>query len=512
MKKRWILLILPLMMMVMPVATANGWGLPEALVPLVSNTNDYDDYYHLADDYARKENSARIIMQSRYHNQLIAAEKGADGWKSVVVSTTAVYQPSELDETGYPKITRTKNGFELAYPDIDERYYFELQHNNEGRTFYTLMEAQMGDVKVERIASYGYRVALGEDSAMWMTKITLEDFNIHNMPKRGPDDVRRINEASEGLQYFACLYPEVVSGQKSGKKSYAVYSAPDPSSYRAAKGKASVSTGDDYKLYLTVGDWSLIEYRVSLRTSRFGWAQLGKHGDATTDEIVHVPMLTAFDTYLTDDPNVSEYHQAELPAGTKLTALSHPDNQWAYVYVEATVDGKITRGFVPQRDVVFDDVELPDEEAKLVGSWQMEAGGEFWDNYLRLDADGKFYGSDCDGTQPYHGTWSVVQTPADSNLYWRGDIPTIVFRCVNGTVYRYGVGVSESADYEVTEGDYCRSMSLITCEGGTGYVSYGVYGEGGGIITDENGKLILKELNVTNELNWGEYWEEEGNG
>lgn len=182
------------------------------------------------------------------------------------------------------------------------------------------------------------------------------------------------------------------------------------------------------------------------------------------------------------------------------------------MYVEATVDGKITRGFVPQRDVVFDDVELPDEEAKLVGSWQMEAGGEFWDNYLRLDADGKFYGSDCDGTQPYHGTWSVVQTPTDSNLYWRGDIPTIVFRCVNGTVYRYGVGVSESADYEVTEGDYCRSMSLITCEGGTGYVSYGVYGEGGGIITDENGKLILKELNVTNELNWGEYWEEEGNG
>ena len=65
MKKRWILLILPLMMMVMPVASANGWGLPEALVPLVSNTNDYDDYYHLADDYARKENSARIIMQSR---------------------------------------------------------------------------------------------------------------------------------------------------------------------------------------------------------------------------------------------------------------------------------------------------------------------------------------------------------------------------------------------------------------------------------------------------------------
>ena len=509
MKKRWILLILPLMMMAMPVASANGWGLPDDLVPLVSNTNDYDDYYHLADDYARKENSARIIMQSRYHNQLVAVDEVKDGWKDAIFSTTAVYQPSELDETGYPKITRTKSGFELAYPDIDERYYFELTRNNEGGAVYTLTEAQMGGVTVERQAEYFYLVTLGDDNAVWAVEVTLENFNIHNMPKRGPDDVRRINEANEGLQYLAYLYPQVVSGQSSGKKSYAVYSAPDTSSYRAAKGKASVSTGDDYNLYLTVGDWSLIEYRVSLRTSRFGWAQLGNHGDETTNEIVHVPMLTAFDTYLTDDPNVSEYHQAELPAGTKLTALSHPDG-WAYIYVEAMVDGKITRGFVPQRDVVFDDVELPDEEAKLVGSWQMEAGGEFWDNYLRLDADGKFYGSDNDGAQPYHGTWSVVQTSAGSNLYWRGDIPTIVFRCVNGTVYRYGVEVSD--DYEVTEGSYCRGMSFITCEGGTGYVSYGVYDESGSVITNENGKLILKELDVTDELNWGAYWQEEGNG
>ena len=513
MKKLRILLILCLTLAVtLPAASANSWNLNGQLLAMVEQTHDYDEYTGLVSDYNRKAATTHTILTSRYHNQLVAVDEVKDGWKDAIFSTTAVYQPSEQSTSGKPKLTRIKNGFELAYPKVKELYRFEYISNDWGEMAYTLMYAKMGSVEIERKESYRYLVTQGTDSAVWAVEVTLENFNIHNMPKRGPDDVRRINEASEGLQYFACLYPEVVSGQKSGKKSYAVYSAPDTSSYRAAKGKASVSTGDDYKLYLTVGDWSLIEYRVSLRTSRFGWAQLGNHGDETTNEIVHVPMLTAFDTYLTDDPNVSEYHQAELPAGTKLTALSHPDNQWAYVYVEATVDGKITRGFVPQRDVVFDDVELPDEEAKLVGSWQMEAGGEFWDNYLRLDADGKFYGSDCDGTQPYHGTWSVVQTPADSNLYWRGDIPTIVFRCVNGTVYRYGVGVSESADYEVTEGDYCRSMSLITCEGGTGYVSYGVYGEGGGIITDENGKLILKELNVTNELNWGAYWEEEGNG
>ena len=510
MKKLRMLLILCLTLAVtLPAASANSWNLSGQLLAMVEQTNDYDDYYAMVSDYNRKAATTHTILTSRYHNQLVAVDEVKDGWKDAIFSTTAVYQPSEQSTSGKPKLTRIKNGFELAYPKVKELYRFEYISNDWGEMAYTLMYAKMGSVEIERKESYRYLVTQGTDSAMWAVEVTLENFNIHNMPKRGPDDVRRINEANEGLQYLAYLYPQVVSGQTSGKKSYAVYSAPDTSSYRAAKGKASVSTGDDYNLYLTVGDWSLIEYRVSLRTSRFGWAQLGNHGDETTEDLVRVPMLTAYDTYLTDDPNVSEYHQAELPAGTKLTALSHP-NGWAYIYVEATVDGKITRGFVPQRDVVFDDVELPDEEAKLVGSWQMEAGGEFWDNYLRLDADGKFYGSDCDGAQPYHGTWSVVQTPADSNLYWKGDIPTIVFRCVNGTVYRYGVEVSD--DYEVTEGDYCRSMSFITCEGGTGYVSYGVYDEGGSVITDENGKLILKELDVTDELNWGEYWEEEGNG
>ena len=510
MKKLRILLILCLTLAVtLPAASANSWNLNGQLLAMVEQTHDYDEYTGLVSDYNRKAATTHTILTSRYHNQLVAVDEVKDGWKDAIFSTTAVYQPSEQSTSGKPKLTRIKNGFELAYPKVKELYRFEYISNDWGEMAYTLMYAKMGSVEIERKESYRYLVTQGTDSAMWSVEVTLENFNIHNMPKRGPDDVRRINEANEGLQYLAYLYPQVVSGQTSGKKSYAVYSAPDTSSYRAAKGKASVSTGDDYNLYLTVGDWSLIEYRVSLRTSRFGWAQLGNHGDETTEDLVRVPMLTAYDTYLTDDPNVSEYHQAELPAGTKLTALSHP-NGWAYIYVEATVDGKITRGFVPQRDVVFDDVELPDEEAKLVGSWQMEAGGEFWDYYLRLDADGKFYGSDSDGAQPYHGTWNVVQTPADSNLYWRGDIPTIVFRCVNGTVYRYGVEVSD--DYEVTEGSYCRSMSFITCEGGTGYVSYGVYDESGSVITDENGRLILKELDVTDELNWGAYWEEEGNG
>lgn len=515
MKKLRILFVLSLLMaLTLPAASANSWNLSGQLLAMVEQTHDYDDYYAMVSDYNRKAATTHTILTSRYHNQLVAVDEVKDGWKDAIFSTTAVYQPSEQSTSGKPKLTRIKNGFELAYPKVKELYRFEYISNDWGEMVYTLMYAKMGSVEIERKESYRYLVTQGTDSAMWAVEVTLENFNIHNMPKRGPDDVRRINEANEGLQYLAYLYPQVVSGQTSGKKSYAVYSAPDTSSYRAAKGKASVSTGDDYKQYLTVGDWSLIEYRVSLRTSRFGWAQLGNHGDETTNEIVHVPMLTAYDTYLTDDPNVSEYHQAELPAGTKLTALSHP-NGWAYIYVEATVDGKITRGFVPQRDVVFDDVELPDEEAKIVGSWQFDGGSEIWYEYLRLDADGRFYTSDAAGAQPYHGTWSVVQTPEDSNLYWHGTarVPTIVLRCTDGMTYRYGMSFDEKV--EIADGVFCKSLSFLNSEGGGGFSPYGTYDEHGNLDIDKNGNPNVKQLDITDEKFPFSYWyrgQEEGNG
>lgn len=515
MKKLRILLILCLTLAVtLSAASANSWNLSGQLLAMVEQAHDYDEYTGLVSDYNRKAATTHTILTSRYHNQLVAVDEVKDGWKDAIFSTTAVYQPSEQSTSGKPKLTRIKNGFELAYPKVKELYRFEYISNDWGEMAYTLMYAKMGSVEIERKESYRYLVTQGTDSAMWAVEVTLENFNIHNMPKRGPDDVRRINEANEGLQYLAYLYPQVVSGQTSGKKSYAVYSAPDTSSYRAAKGKASVSTGDDYNLYLTVGDWSLIEYRVSLRTSRFGWAQLGNHGDETTEDLVRVPMLTAYDTYLTDDPNVSEYHQAELPAGTKLTALSHP-NGWAYIYVEATVDGKITRGFVPQRDVVFDDVELPDEEAKIVGSWQFDGGSEIWYEYLRLDADGRFYTSDAAGAQPYHGTWSVVQTPEDSNLYWHGTarVPTIVLRCTDGMTYRYGMSFDEKV--EIADGVFCKSLSFLNSEGGGGFSPYGTYDEYGNLNIDKNGNPNVKQLDITDEKFPFSYWyrgQEEGNG
>lgn len=502
MKKRWILLILPLMMMVMPVASANGWGLPEALVLLVSNTNDYDDYYHLADDYARKENSARIIMQSRYHNQLIAAEKGADGWVGVIYSTTAVYQPSEQSTSGKPKLARINNGFELAYPKVKELYRFERISNDRGETAYTLTYAKMGGVEVERQESYRYLVTQGEDSAMWVTEVTLENFNIHNMPRRGVGDVRRMRNVHSSIALYysydnvGWIGAQTVPGQKSGKQSYPVYTAPSTEASRAAKGKASFSTGDDYRIYCTEGDWSLIEYRVSQRTSRFGWAQIGQPPQS---QRLHIPMLTAYDTYLTDDPHVSEYHQAELPAGTKLTMwyLLGVSDDWAYAYVEATVDGKPMCGFVPRRDVVIDDVEQPDEAAKYVGSWYLYSGSEIGYLYLRLDADGRFYCSDTDGAQPYGGTWCVVQNPmAGEDNFWISAESILVLNYSDSMTMRFGVDYIVSTTEEDGEGLTLPLMNLAYGEGGCTYVPYGAVDKYGNWVAAADGSVRQMTLPI----------------
>lgn len=214
-----------------------------------------------------------------------------------------------------PTLTRTEDGFELAYPEAGEVYRFALRHDSTNQPMYTLVYAKMGDMEVAKRENFGYLVTQGEDGAVWSKMVTLADFNIHQMP-RGTADVRRMNEMACGLQRFANV-------RKDGVK----------------------------------------EIRQEWR---------------------HVPIQTVCGTYLTDDPHVSEAHQEELPAGTKLAALGYCG--WAYVYVEAEVDGETLYGFVPQRDVIFDDVEQPELMAEFVGHWRAKgaAAGTMISSWMQM--------------------------------------------------------------------------------------------------------------------------------
>lgn len=161
MKKRWTLLIFPLLVALMlPAASAS-----ELLGNVLSLVLNSPDDAVLADDCRADAEDARIIIASGAHYQLIAAAKQENGWESAVVSTNAVYQPSE--GYGVPTLTRTEDGFELAYPETGEVYRFALSHDSTNHPIYTLVFAKMGDIVVTKRENFGYLVTQGEDGAVW---------------------------------------------------------------------------------------------------------------------------------------------------------------------------------------------------------------------------------------------------------------------------------------------------------------------------------------------------------
>lgn len=457
-----------LMCLLLSTASANGWGLPGGLTSLVSSNPDYKDYTSLADNYSKNRTIAQFVMHARYHNQLFSAQKHSGQWTATTISTTAVYQPDETSST--PKLTATASGFTLSYKKLGESYTFALDSDDGGEIFYRLTSADMGEVTL-REGDNGYIVTLGNDSAVWYQTVTLDDFNIAQMPHRGPEDVRRMNAMNHGLGYMAEISPSLlfaasVSGLKGQK--CPVYSAPQTDSWRAANGKASVVLDDSVSVYDAIDNWALVEYSVSFRTSRFGWVYTGQaRSEDPIDWMVRVPARTACDTFITDDPNVSQYAQATLSANTAVTVLgylsSETSQNWAYIYAEVTVNGVLMRGFIPMRDLIWDDVLLEDKRQEYVGSWSMEGGSEIYYEYLVLAENGCVYASDHEGMQPCRGTWDIVQNVPGSNLWGDDEADTLVLTGADGGSRRYGVVLD-------TDEEGNRYLSFLYGEGGCSYV------------------------------------------
>ena len=87
-----------------------------------------------------------------------------------------------------------------------------------------------------------------------------------------------------------------------------VYSAPYEDAWRGAKGKASVSMGEKFKLLGTVEDgaWGLVDYKVDGKSRRIGWIRMpegatrwSEYGDMFLSRI---PLKVTKNVTLTDDP------------------------------------------------------------------------------------------------------------------------------------------------------------------------------------------------------------------
>lgn len=340
-------------------ALANGWGLLGGIYDIVSDDDRYDSYTAIADDGNQQVDGRHVnhaILKSRYHNVLISAYRDGKVWTADSVSTTAVYQPGDArdESANAPVLEHIDGGFKLSYGD-KENYTFRYENG----------QYILADVRYEQDEPHPdcfVRDAGGllfwqshpgvtfppVGDAHWPTEITLDEFNIEQMP-RSLAEVRQLTMVSNALADAPLLeIADTWQGTKNGRK-LPVYSAPDAASYRSAEGKASVSMGGEVRIYGTAEGWTLIQYEVSQRTSRIGWIE-GKFAQDAPLAFGSVPLTAAADTFLTDDPFVSQYAQAYIPKGAALTGLAQCGEY--YAYVEYKAGATLYRGFVPMKDLI----------------------------------------------------------------------------------------------------------------------------------------------------------------
>ena len=470
-----------------PAALANSWGLKSGMIlHAVSKTHDYDEYTALAQ--LKLPDGEVAVMASRYHAVLLYAYK-SNGKTRLDVYHTAVKQP---DERGFKlvKLTRDDYDFILEYSDLS------LQFRPYGLNGFSLESGRIGELTLQAGSpnteqTIWLTCSDGENTVDWFVAdegvLTLTQLNLRLFP-RTMEELGAIMElksiVAPQCEIFGLGDGEEVPGD-AGASTVPVYSAPSESSVRFAKGKASVNLREPAKLYgLTRdGNWALIEYAVSDRTSRFGYVKRRDLPSSIawtfTLPSVDVPVTVTQDTFLTDDPNVSQYRQMTLNAGSSVRLLGLYD-LW-YAYVEATLDGKTVRGFVPRAYLRYPlpTEEAPEAVARLLGEWECIGGGETLKSDVAFRADGNVA-----------QTWlplAEMETASEEDIAEYGPLewqPYQVYKstererasfwypCDYVLVFRNSIGYIDdfyALDFDTDENGR-DTFSVLYGEGGSGYV------------------------------------------
>ena len=495
MKKHLSMILLAIMLctaLLCTGASANSWGLTGKLYQAVEQSKAWDNYSALSN-----QDGPFAVMKARYHNALFFV----DNQGKLHVYTTAVYQPDEKKKA--PSLFLDGDMLHLSYGDQEKYVFKAIDEDGE----YQLLSAEIRSFQI--IGNYddadmhivSYWANEENDTALWPVTVRLADFNINLLP-HSVDEVRAQNHLlaqfdsdrqclgfadGSGNNYSPDQPGELLQPKKKGTAP--VYSAPyGKSAWRAGKGKAAVGLNGDMWLLSRYKNedgksYACIRYNVSERTQRIGYALCKELGlqeitDWNPDEpltgFTHVDLEAAVDTYLTDDPDVSQFRQFTVPRGTQFSCMGLYNNHYAYVSAEVKngkfVDGgAIVWGFVPVRDLKLMDQEKVQEAAdRLIGMWRLEAGGSLADDYLTFCEDGTFVGNSVDwetgavlqddNSGKSAGTWYVTKYNPFMNLYWNKPPYQLTLICNNGTVIMRGL--------EITG----EGFSLTNDEGGGGYV------------------------------------------
>ena len=470
-------------------ASANSWGLTGKLYRAVERSKAWLDYSTFSN-----QEGPFAVMQARYHHALFYA----DNQDRLHVYTTAVYQP-EISKKA-PELYWDGHYLTIWYGDSE---YYTFCEWDEGSGEYQLSEAAVDGFELTGIpgeSGFSWRYEATDDESgevlVLPEKIMLADFNINLFP-RSAEDVRHLNymherfysglnvlgtAAESGEPYDPDHPGELLQLKKKGTA--AVYSAPyGKSAWRAGKGKAAVGLNGSLWMLAQYKNedgqsYACIRYNVSERTQRIGYAlcrdlglpEISGQNSGSGGSFVHIDVEAAADTFLTDDPDVSQFRQFSVPKGTQFSCLGLYNDSYAYVAAEVknekfTDGGAVVWGFVPIRDLKpMEQEKLPEMMEKLAGSWQCSAGGTLAPDILCLEADGSFTApgtvDEIAEEGASSGIWYVTEYHPGMNVYEDGVPYELTLLFDNGRAAVLGLGLTE------------EGFRLAFREGGAAYLPY----------------------------------------
>ena len=174
-------------------------------------------------------------------------------------------------------------------------------------------------------------------------------FNIYDFPKTIEEARSKLtNPPVTPTDFYA---PQTITLRANEK--YDVFSAPGRDSYRAANGKAVMSTNDWVQIFGEENGWLLVQYDISSDRMRFGYidaSALPKNTDVPELVWFTLPEQTVqYSVFVTDDPLMSATGIQQLHPGDRVKVLASFDN---WYYIECTNEyGQHLRGFIPMDSI-----------------------------------------------------------------------------------------------------------------------------------------------------------------
>lgn len=313
--------------------------------------------------------AALLVMRNTKSetNVLVLAEKSSAqaDWKITMRNWGAVGQ----GDANVPQLAAIADGrFVIHYPSGDSAYF---THKADG---WQLTDLFYDDDTVVEVTRSGMTFLARANNGEWVeTKVSgvvetsMAQFSMERFPRTAAaarehlTNPPTIPDSPWSWTYpYGFPQPSQYAKLAAGKQ-YAVYSAPSDASFRAANGKALLSTNDWVQVFFEEDGYLLVQYAISRHQYRIGYIK----ADAVSNlsEVAEIgswanyPAQVLRTSALTDDPLNSCGAVLALTAGQQVTYLGQLGLEWAFVET-TTAQGQWIRGFMALEDL---NVTRPDD-------------------------------------------------------------------------------------------------------------------------------------------------------